>query len=279
MSNEDKTELIITYLSGNASIAEEEELFDWIKSNPDNEQAYKQFNKIWQVSGDLKKDFNPNEKWEDFKLRVEQGSTIRKIKPKNHLYKIAAAIAFLIGFGLLIKVLVFDSTSEVDKINESVTMIDVYTTDSSKVFYLPDRTKIYLNKNSKFSYSNIFNQNTRVTYLEGEAFFEVYRDTSQPFTVNSFGTKTQVLGTSFNIIGNEEKVSVSVVSGKVEFQSLEHPENDNMILKAGDKGIFDKRTTSISKEKNKDKSFNWWKKEKLEHEAKKILNKIKHKIK
>lgn len=279
MPNKDKIELIITYLSGNASIAEEKELFDWIKSNPDNEQTYKQFNKIWHISGNLKKDFNANEKWEEFKLRVQQDSTVGKIQPKNHWFKIAAAIAFLIGFGVLIKVLVFDSTSKVSQINESVVMLDIITTDSSKTFVLPDHTKIYLNKNSKFSYSKIFNENTRVTYLEGEAFFDVCRDTLRPFIVNSFGTVTKVLGTSFNIIGNKEEVSVIVVSGKVEFQSSEHPENDNLILEVGDKGTFNEKSISMSKEKNKDKNFIWWKKVKLEHEAKKILNKLKRKIK
>ncbi len=279
MLNEDKIELIVTYFSGNASVEEERELFDWIKTDPANEQTFKQFGKIWQASGNLKKEFNENEKWEEFKSRIEQGSVVRKIRPKKQWYKLAAAIAFIIGLGFLMKVLVFNSSCNEGRKNEVIAMIDIITADSSKTFLLPDNSKIYLNKNSKFSYPEKFNEKTRSTYLEGEAFFEIYRDTLHPFVVHSYGTKTQVLGTSFNMIGHEEEVSVIVVSGKVQFESTEHDENDNVILDAEDKGTFNKKTSSLSKEKNKDKHFMWWKKTKLEHEVKKILNKLKHKIK
>ena len=53
--------------------------------------------------------------------------------------------------------------------------------------------------------------------LEGEAFFEVARDPSRPFTITSGNLKTKVLGTSFNVkaYAASNAIKVAVASGKV----------------------------------------------------------------
>lgn len=85
--------------------------------------------------------------------------------------------------------------------------------------YLPDGTKVILNSNSKVTYGPDFGAIVRKVQLEGEAFFEVARDSSIVFTVIARGVETHALGTNFNVRAvDQDVVEVSLVSGKVVVQ-------------------------------------------------------------
>jgi len=82
---------------------------------------------------------------------------------------------------------------------------------------LPDGSKIYLNRNSEFSYRKSFGKKGRDVKLTGEAFFEISPDKSKPFIIDAGKAKVKVVGTSFNVITNnrESAVEVFVKTGKV----------------------------------------------------------------
>lgn len=82
---------------------------------------------------------------------------------------------------------------------------------------LNDGSLVRLAPGTKFRYPTAFGPKERNVYLEGEAFFEVSRDTGRPFIVQTHHLKTQVLGTSFNIEAFREQAieKVVVVTGKV----------------------------------------------------------------
>lgn len=64
-------------------------------------------------------------------------------------------------------------------------------------FTLPDGTKVWLNENTRLTYPESFNGNTRMVSLSGEAFFEVRKDLGRPFVVEMESLAVEVLGTSF----------------------------------------------------------------------------------
>ena len=80
---------------------------------------------------------------------------------------------------------------------------------------LSDGTMVLLNAGSTLSFPEKF-ADTREIQLTGEAFFQVKRDESRPFLVNTGSVTTKVLGTSFNVKSFEnESLQVTVKSGKV----------------------------------------------------------------
>jgi ferric-dicitrate binding protein FerR (iron transport regulator) len=83
---------------------------------------------------------------------------------------------------------------------------------------LPDGSIVKLNAGSSISYPAEFSGNKREVRFSGEGFFEVAKDSSKPFIIESDGIFTKVLGTSFNLrsYSNEGKINVAVVTGKVE---------------------------------------------------------------
>jgi ferric-dicitrate binding protein FerR (iron transport regulator) len=82
---------------------------------------------------------------------------------------------------------------------------------------LPDGSKVYLNRNSEFSYRKNFGVSGRDVKLTGEAFFEIAPDKSKPFIIDAGKASVKVVGTSFNVItsNTESAVEVFVKTGKV----------------------------------------------------------------
>lgn len=64
---------------------------------------------------------------------------------------------------------------------------------------LPDGSKVWLNAGTSIKYPVSFNDNVREVILDGEAYFEVYKNADIPFYVSAGTHKVEVLGTKFNV--------------------------------------------------------------------------------
>ena len=83
---------------------------------------------------------------------------------------------------------------------------------------LVDGTKIYLNSDSRLRYPTSFTgMNERRVFLEGEAYFVVYRDEKRPFIVETLQEEVKVFGTEFNVMAyrDEDVVQTTLVKGSV----------------------------------------------------------------
>lgn len=82
---------------------------------------------------------------------------------------------------------------------------------------LPDGTHVWLNASSSISYEVPFNGKERKVQLSGEAYFEVSKNSAQPFKVISSNQEVNVLGTAFNIMAypDEPTVQTTLVQGFV----------------------------------------------------------------
>ncbi len=83
---------------------------------------------------------------------------------------------------------------------------------------LPDGSKVWLNSDSRLSYSPDSWPDERSVSLVGEAYFEVQEDEKRPFTVTAGKFDVKVLGTRFNVKAYpEDRVTTStLVEGSVE---------------------------------------------------------------
>ena len=78
---------------------------------------------------------------------------------------------------------------------------------------LADGTHVWLNADTRLRYPTCFNTDERRVYLEGEAYFQVTKDTAHPFRVESEAQVVEVLGTQFNVYayGHEERTYTTLV--------------------------------------------------------------------
>lgn len=85
------------------------------------------------------------------------------------------------------------------------------------VLNLSDGTVITLNADSKIHYPAQFSGEERRVLLEGEAFFDVAKDSLRPFVVKTNGIDVRVLGTCFNLKAYpDENQQATLVRGVVE---------------------------------------------------------------
>lgn len=84
---------------------------------------------------------------------------------------------------------------------------------------LQDGSVVSLSPAAVVKYKQPFEPGKRDIYLEGEAFFEVVKDKTSPFTVYSGHLSTTALGTSFRVTTTPAMVHVKLITGKVVIRS------------------------------------------------------------
>ena len=160
----------------------------------------------------------------------------------TRLVKYAAVVALILisGWGIFISI---NNPKEI-----IYTEIKVNNAEHKEIV-LPDSTKVILNAGSYIRYPNDFDGKTRDIQIDGEAFFDVYKDQNKPFIVHTQKVDIKVLGTAFNVksYNNDEQVTVSVQSGKVQVDMEEAMTR----LIANEQLVLDKQTGEFQR-KNED---------------------------
>jgi transmembrane sensor len=133
------------------------------------------------------------------------------------------AAVFLLAFGLAWLIFRPEKTV-IKKQSAGINVVNV-PNGSKGILTLEDGTRIWLNCGSSLSYVDFSDAGSREVFLEGEAFFDVTRDKSKPFVVNTSDLKLKVLGTRFNVKSYpSEKITETVlVSGKVQIEEINAP--------------------------------------------------------
>lgn len=125
---------------------------------------------------------------------------------------------------------------------------------------LSDGTKVFLNAGTTLKYPvNFIKGKNREVFLEGEAFFEVSKDTKHPFIVNANNMNVKVLGTKFNMSSykDDSEISTVLVEGSVSLSNDSKPK-ETSLLKPGYKGSWNKSDSNISLEKVDTRIYTEW---------------------
>jgi ferric-dicitrate binding protein FerR (iron transport regulator) len=147
-----------------------------------------------------------------------------KSHPKNpvkRIISIYSRVAAILLIPLIAAGLIYMHRLTAASAKDNKTVASIYAPLGSRVsFTLPDNTTGMLNSGSKLSYSLPFS-NKRNVDLEGEAWFEVKKDTSHPFEIKAGASTVNVVGTCFNLSAypTEDYVEVVLLQGKVNFSS------------------------------------------------------------
>lgn len=103
---------------------------------------------------------------------------------------------------------------------------------------LSDGTKVWVNAATEIRYSVKFIKGERRVRLEGEAYFEVAKDTGKPFIVEIDGMEVKVYGTKFNINTRRmDRMHTTLVEGSVSVKPKGKPE---VMLEPSQQAVFNK---------------------------------------
>jgi len=87
---------------------------------------------------------------------------------------------------------------------------------------LPDGSLVWLNAASSLTYAvSLLEHGKRTVSLNGEAYFEIYKDKKHPFLVKTYQQEVEVLGTHFNVnaYDDDEAVKTTLLEGSVRVSS------------------------------------------------------------
>jgi len=151
----------------------------------------------------------------------------------------------------------------------------IATTDISKKMYneisiplgrtyklfLSDSTLVWLNSGTKFKYPQKFNNSDqkRLVHLEGEAFFDVTKNTKQPFILSTNDLDVKVVGTSFNVssYNSDKSVTTTLVEGAVSLYDSDDPEI-SLELTPSFQARYDKENNNFKKTKVDTSIYTAW---------------------
>jgi ferric-dicitrate binding protein FerR (iron transport regulator) len=127
---------------------------------------------------------------------------------------------------------------------------------------LPDGSKVWLNRSSSLKFPSAFNGSAREVEMTGEAYFEVAKNTEQPFIIRNIGqlkdVNIEVLGTSFNVTAysDTQGIRTTVINGKIRVtqrgQKKELSAREQLTIRPDEKW-------AVQKEANTDEVLSWQK--------------------
>jgi len=193
-------------------------------------------------SGDLESDWmfdvtsaeapssNMDEAWDKLSQKITPEKKITKSFP---ILKIAASVALI-----AVSIFVFKGY-----FIDSVELVVRQSGDEKTQVTFPDGSRAVLNVNSQVKFLGEFGS-TREVQFSGEAYFDIEKS-DKPFVIKMGDINVRILGTAFNLVADDSKISVLVDRGLVALEKG----SDQVKIRPGELGVFNTKTSEISIDK------------------------------
>ena len=220
-------DILYKFFEGNASFEEEAAVKQWMEESAENRLAFLKERKLFDAMLLLGN--------EEIIKNGKKRFSINLSSLRTELIKIAAVVAITLGGSY------FYYQSSLEK--ELMAMQTITVPAGQRInITLVDGTNVWLNARTSLSYPVKFGKNNRQVVLDGEAYFDVTKDKSKPFIVQTDNYNVEVLGTQFDVNAYSEtgefettlmSGSVKVASASDSTQKITLKPNNKVILQDG----------------------------------------------
>lgn len=198
---------------------------EWQAQRPENARAWRKAQRVWQLSGAV-----PAQHAQHWQTPPPPTGDLPPRRRRRPLALLGAALAacLVLTFALLLPGPEWQSGK-----GEQLAMA------------LGDGSRVTLNADSRLD--SRFEAHRRVVRLQqGGAFFEVAPDADRPFVVEVGETRIEVLGTAFDVLAEEDGLSLSVAHGSVRVSDGRlHSALLDTPLQAGERLRLDRRQGEV----------------------------------
>ena len=199
-------DILYKFFEGNASFEEEAAVKQWMEESAENRLAFLKERKLFDAMLLLGN--------EEIIKNGKKRFSINLSSLRTELIKIAAVVAITLGGSY------FYYQSSLEK--ELMAMQTITVPAGQRInITLVDCTNVWLNARTSLSYPVKFGKNNRQVVLDGEAYFDVTKDKSKPFIVQTNNCNVEVLGTQFDVNAYSEtgEFETTLMSGSVKVAS------------------------------------------------------------
>ena len=200
-------DILYKFFEGNASFEEEAAVKQWMEESAENRLAFLKERKLFDAMLLLGT--------EEIIKNGKKRFSINLSSLRTELIKIAAVVAITLGGSY------FYYQSSLEK--ELMAMQTITVPAGQRInITLVDGTNVWLNARTSLSYPVKFGKNNRQVVLDGEAYFDVTKDKSKPFIVQTDNYNVEVLGTQFDVNAYSEtgEFETTLMSGSVKVASV-----------------------------------------------------------
>ena len=199
-------DILYKFFEGNASFEEEAAVKQWMEESAENRLAFLKERKLFDAMLLLGN--------EEIIKNGKKRFSINLSSLRTELIKIAAVVAITLGGSY------FYYQSSLEK--ELMAMQTITVPAGQRInITLVDGTNVWLNARTSLSYPVKFGKNNRQVVLDGEGYFDVTKDKSKPFIVQTDNYNVEVLGTKFDVNAYSEtgEFETTLMSGSVKVAS------------------------------------------------------------
>lgn len=241
-------EILLQYIDGMLTVNEAAAVEEWLSASPENEKLLEQLYFTREVVSRVRvmQSVDLEQSLRRFKTQVYKLDKKIRLRWMVWLVQRVAAVLF-------VPILVLSAYLWMQGGKKEVRMLEVRTNPGVvSMFNLPDGSRVWLNSASSLKYPSDFVADSREVELEGQGYFEVTHDASQPFIVHAGQEyEVEVLGTTFNVVAyaDDDLIETTLVEGSVNVhvQSVGGQELSRRI-KPNEKATFTKTTRKLDVE-------------------------------
>lgn len=274
-------EIIIKYHSGRATDEDNKILNNWLEEGEENKKLFDQISDIWfaVINPGKKTEYDVLSALKTVKSKIPGKKRLfpinikrKQTKPRSifsWFIRIAAILIIVFSLGttcyFLFGDIIFNNNSD------ELTIITAPIGSKSKIT-LSDGTKVWLNAGSTIKYDENFNKKDRNIELTGEGYFDVVKNESLPFIVNTHEIRIMALGTAFNVKAypDEGSVETTLVSGSLIVEHIK--KGKKMLLAPNQRATYFKKEGNVYLSEVESKSIGEVKAETLQKIKGKILH-------
>ncbi|MHC1781104.1 MAG: FecR family protein [Bacteroidales bacterium] len=221
-----RKQLLIKFIEGKVSPAEQEQILFWINSDEANKKYFLGLKNLYVISS-LPNEQARKREFLFFKKRF-LSSDFNSNRFRFSLVGAVASILLMIAIGL--NIYQYYSANNYEPVSlyaslkkREMNTLSFYTNKGVKgVVILPDSSVVWLNSDTRLTYPERFTGKYREVEISGEAYFEVKSNPDTAMVVTtSKGLKIEVLGTKFLVRSYEEDndAQATLFSGSIKLTS------------------------------------------------------------
>lgn len=253
--NDDNIEqLMLSFLNDKLTLEDELYLKKWISESDANRDQAKRFCEFYHniEAFSLLENIDTEQAFQQITAKIDHPkSNIRYI----HILQRVAAILFIPLFGIQVYSLFVKNNSSPEWVTLRTNPGMVATVR------LPDNSTVWLNSSTTIKYPQSF-ENERIVELDGEAFFDVTKNSKSRFKVSTpYQASIEVFGTRFNVDAyhGNRAIRTTLQEGQVVFHYQGKSNIEHLILKPSQTVVYDIENHELKPNDLNEETLTSWK--------------------
>jgi ferric-dicitrate binding protein FerR (iron transport regulator) len=255
--------IITKALSGKLNTEEQTLLNNWISESEENEKEFNAYSELWAKSKKLVLTSSIDVE----SSLIQTKKQIAGLQPKKRwlIYLRQAAAVLFLSLTLSFLYNYYVQQNNTEFVPEQMVMQEIRAAYGTRTkIQLADGTNVWLNSGSTLRFPTSFqNTDERNVELNGEGYFDVTKNETKPFIVNTSKLNVKVYGTAFNVLAYNDHSSMTIAleEGKIGlFRNYSSGPKELMTLKPNDVVEYNSENNKLFHSSNLNmKKYTSWK--------------------